>query len=276
VRSSAAALLVGTLIMASLTACGGQVSPGPGAASKCEARRTIRSDHRPITWIVPLSLLRSLGGGETLTTWAFSNGHAYVYGSPPSTVGVPTAAYGSYAQIQAAFAAGTLPGRYRAVIYDNERWSHTPLTEQRHPVYYERLVASLLHRNGLIYIATPAPDLMWATGRPSDSYTAYLRSDVAGHAARLADVVDIQAQPRETDLHEFVCFVAAAVKQIRSANPHAEALIGLRTNPGDQRLVAAYRAVAGLADGYWLNVNGRPGIARHLLGLIYSVPGRQG
>jgi hypothetical protein len=276
VRSIAAAVLLGgTLALASVPACAGPASPvNWGPVGKCAGRVMWpigRRSQQPISWIVPLSFLRHFGGVKALLmARAFDNGHTYVYGTQPSTIGVPTAAYSSYEQIQAAFWAGTLPGKYRAVIYDNERWPYTPLTEQRHPVYYERLAAGLLHRHGLVYIATPAPDLMWATGRPRDSYAAYLRSDVAGHAARYADVVDIQGQTRETDLREFVCFVAAAVRQVRSANPRAKVLIGLRTNPGDRGLAAAYAAVAGLADGYWLNVNGRPGVARYLLGRIYG------
>jgi hypothetical protein len=231
---------------------------------------TSRGCRHAIIWLVPQSFLQDQGVGSTLLHRAFTNGRTYVYGSPPSMTGIPTAAYTSYAEIRAAFKTGILPGRYRAVIYDNERWPYTPVAEQKNPAYYERLVAVLLHRHGLAYIATPTPDLMWATGRPKDSYVAYLQHDVAGNAARYADVVDIQGQVRETDLRQFVSFVAAAVRQCRKSNPHVKVLIGLRTDPGEQRLFAAYQAVAGLADGYWLNVNGRPQIAAYLLHRIYG------
>jgi hypothetical protein len=229
-----------------------------------------RGCRHSIMWLVPLSFLQYQGAGSTLFHRAFANGRTYVYGSPPSMTGIPTAAYSSYAEIRAAFTTGVLPGRYRAVIYDNEHWPYTPAAEQKNPAHYERLVAILLHRHGLVYIATPAPDLMWATGRPKDSYVAYLQHDMAGMAARYADVVDIQGQVRETELRRFTSFVAAAVRQCRKSNPHVRVIIGLRTNPGEQRLFAAYQAVAGLADGYWLNVNGRPQVAASLLRRIYG------
>ena len=261
-----AAVVVNAMIAFILVACGSNATTAAGGT--CAHLKA--NSGAAITWLVPASLLEYHTVAErALIDRAFSNDNTYVYGPPPETIGVPTARYDSYAQIVAAFSNGTLPGKYRAVIYDNEHWAYTPLAEQEDPSYYEGLVARLLHQNGLIYIAAPAPDLMWATGRPADSYTAYLQSNVAGDAAGYADVIDIQGQVRETDLQEFVSFVASAVRQSRNANPKVKVLIGLRTNPGYQELLAAYRAVAGLADGYWLNVNGSPQVALDFLSHIY-------
>jgi hypothetical protein len=264
---SATALVAAVLLLLTLVACGGTTAN----ETSCPAGRV--TGCRPaIIWLIPLSFLHYPGLDRGFIRDVIGNDQAFVYSSPgsrPSAVGVPTADYTSYAGIKAAFAAGTLPGRYRAVIYDNELWPYTPVAEQKNPAHYERLVSRLLHRHGLLYIATPAPDLMWATGRPKDSYTAYLRHHLAGEAARYADIIDIQAQVREADLPEFVSFVTGAVNQSREANRHIKILIGLRTNPGSAELLAAYRAVAGLADGYWLNVNGRPQVAMYLLRWIY-------
>ncbi len=277
-----AVLLFSTLALLTLPACDGHATSG--AAMRCPGLQANPGSTYPdkmavrhgyvhaIIWLVPRSFVQQRGMGRPLLNKVFNNSDIYVYGAPPSPVGLPTAAYGSYTKIRAAFVAGTLPGRYRAVIYDNERWAHTPVTEQRHPIYYERLVAGLLHQHGLIYIATPAPDLMWATGRPRDSYATYIADDMVGHTARYADILDIQGQVRETNLREFVSFVRTAVRQSRAANPHIKVIIGLRTNPGGQELFDAYRAVAGLADGYWLNVNGRPQVAMYLLCRIYGSP----
>jgi len=207
--------------------------------------------------------------GKLIIDRALDNDHTYIYGAPPAAIGLATAWYSSYAQIVTAFENGSLPGRYKAVIYDNERWLATPTREQQDPVYYEKLVAKLLHKHGLIYIAAPTPDLMWAIARPRDSYRAYLERNVAGNAARYADVIDIQGQVRETNLREFKAFVTSAVRQARSANPHVTVLIGLRTNPGAQKLLTAYHDVVGLANGYWLNVNGRPQVAISFLRQIY-------
>jgi hypothetical protein len=214
-------------------------------------------------------LQNDTGDGRLIIDRAFDNDHSYIYGEPPAAIGLATAWYSSYAQIVAGFETGALPGRYKAVIYDNERWPATPTREQKDPAYYEKLVARLLHKHGLIYIAAPTPDLMWAIARPRDSYTAYLERNVAGDAARYADVIDIQGQVRETNLQEFKGFVTSAVRQARKANPHVTVLIGLRTNPGAQKLFTAYLEVMGIANGYWLNVNGRPQVAISFLRQIY-------
>lgn len=261
-----AAVVINAMIALILVACGNNATTA--AVATCAHLKA--NSGTAITWVVPASLLQYHPGAErTLINRAFGNDHTYVYGGPPGRIGVPTARYASYAQMLAAFSEGTLPGKYKAVIYDNERWPATPIAEQEDPSYYEGLVARLLHQQGLIYIAAPAPDLMWATGKPADSYTAYLQSNVAGDAAGYANVIDIQGQVRETDLQEFVSFVTTAVRQSRDANPSVKVLIGLRTNPGNQQLLAAYRAVAGLADGYWLNVNGSPEVAIDFLSRIY-------
>lgn len=248
--------------------CTSTLAGGTGSHS-ASAAISGRRDHS-IIWIVPQSLLQNYtADGKLIIDRALDNDHTYIYGAPPAAIGLATAWYSSYAQIVTAFENGSLPGRYKAVIYDNERWLATPTREQQDPVYYEKLVAKLLHKHGLIYIAAPTPDLMWAIARPRDSYRAYLERNVAGNAARYADVIDIQGQVRETNLREFKAFVTSAVRQARSANPHVTVLIGLRTNPGAQKLLTAYHDVVGLANGYWLNVNGRPQVAISFLRQIY-------
>ena len=192
---------------------------------------------------------------------------------------MPTADYTSYASIKAAFNDGRLPGKFKAVIYDNERWQATPHAEQVNPRRYERLTANLLHQHGLIYIATPAPDLTWSTGNPGkDSYVAFLQRNIPGSAARYADVIDIQGQIREINLPDFTRFVTSAVRQARNSNPRVIVLIGLRANPAPytgaaatRAFFAAYNSVATLADGYWLNVNGHPQPAVCLLQHIYGL-----
>jgi Ricin-type beta-trefoil lectin domain len=232
-----------------------------------------------IDWIVgqgAISQMEQAGASSQLITQAFSNNNSYVYGDnssnhdTASTIGVPTFASASYAQIQAAFASGLLPGAFKAVIYDNERWAATPLNEQQNPAYYEKLTGELLHQHDLLYIATPAPDLMWSVGQPADSYQAFLQADYPGDAARYADVYDIQGQQREDNLPYFTNFVTVAAKEARQANPRVKVLIGLRTNPGTAVLESAYSAVETVGDGYWLNVNGIPIPAVSLLQAIYN------
>jgi hypothetical protein len=229
------------------------------------------------SWIIgqnAISLMEQAGEPGSTIGNTFANQSTFVYGDTaqnhiaPSTFGVPTMAFGSYQDIVSAFSSGVLPGKFKAVIYDNERWAYTPLSEQQDPAYYEQQTAQLLHAYGLLYIATPAPDLMWALGRPPDSYQAFLGANMAASAARYADIYDIQGQQREDNLPYFSWFVAKAAAQARAANPHVEIFVGIRTDPGTQNLLAAYQATAGIADGYWLNVNGIPGPANDLLNAI--------
>jgi hypothetical protein len=247
-------------------------TPGPGAA------------HPPVAasaneiWIIGRGAIEQMlhnGASSALIRRAFDNDHTFVYGEGPGTpysssqIGVPTITFESYQTIVQAFRNGTLPGDYKAVLYDNEHWSKTPLNEQQHPARYMALVGHLLHRRGMLYIATPAPDLMWAVSKPADSYNAFVKSGVPAAAARYADVLDLQAQVRETDLPDYSSFVRTAATQARAANPRIKVVIGIRTNPGATAMLAAYRATASMGEGYWLNENGNPSPAVYLLQQLY-------
>jgi hypothetical protein len=231
------------------------------------------------TWIVGRSSIQQMlqnGASPTLIKQAFDNNHTFVYDTrlsdavTTSRFGIPTITFGSFGAIQRAFENGTLPGAYKAVLYDNERWSATPLIEQQHPVHYMQLTARLLHRHGMLYIATPAPDLMWAVGRPANSYNAFLRARIPAAAAKYADILDLQAQVKETNLAAYTAFVRSAAEQARAANPHIKIVVGIRTNPGALPMLAAFRATSSVGEGYWLNINGIPSPAIYLLQHLYS------
>jgi hypothetical protein len=233
----------------------------------------------PTSWIIgqsAISLMAKVGESAPTIRDAFANQSTFVYGDTaqnrvsPSAIGVPTIAFGSYRDIVSAFSSGLLPGKFEAVIYDNEHWAYTPLAEQQDPAYYEQQTARLLHAHGLAYIAAPAPDLMWAVGRPSDSYRAFLAANMAASAARYADIYDIQAQQQEDNLPYFTWFVTAAATQARAANPHVKIFVGIRSEHGSNNLLMAYQASSCIADGYWLNVNGIPGPANDLINAIYQ------
>jgi hypothetical protein len=229
-------------------------------------------------WIVgqdSIRLMIEAGASHQLIQRAFDNDHTFVYGNnndKPSSIGVPTAAFTSYAAIVQAFSRAVLPGKYKAVLYDNERWPYTPAVEQRDPAHYEALVSHLLHQHGLIYIATPSPDLTLVFHRHADTFSNYLREGMAATAARYADVLDLQAQFRENQLAVYRAFVQTAIAQARAANPRVVVLVGIRTNPGPAAMYAAYEATVSLGGaGYWLNVNGRPLPAVDLLRRIYHM-----
>jgi hypothetical protein len=216
-----------------------------------------------VGWIIntsAISKLTSAGATSTLINTAFNTADAYVTGNDPA-IGVPTVDYASYQGITSAFTNGSLPGKYKALIYDNEHWQFTPVNEQVDPIYYEQLAANLAHAHGMLYVATPATDLVAATGTLVNNNEAdtYLARNIAGNTARYADVIDIQAQNLETNLGNFVHFVTTAAGQARLANPKVKVYVGLTTNPSGQQLTGSqlftpYSAVTSYADGYWLNI----------------------
>jgi hypothetical protein len=245
--------------------------------------------HQP-GWIIGVSTFtqfKAEGASQALLDRAFNNNCTFVFGKTPSSIGVPTAYYQSYQAIKAAFANGTLPGGFKAVMYDNEGWSFTPRVEQRNPVRYERLVARLLHRHGLLYIATPGASLTRASGTMvnNNNEDTYLARNLAGITARYANVIDIQSQILQPNLAAFTLFATAAAQQARAANPKIKVYIGIATGPEgefvtEQNLYTAYRTVRRVANGYWLNLSAksahcrlcaapRPRLAVQLLERLY-------
>jgi hypothetical protein len=158
-----------------------------------------------------------------------------------------------------AIVSGALPAGTRAVLYDNEAWSATPLAQQQNPAYYYQQAAEVAHQYGLLLIATPSPDLVdvLAPGSPQ-RYSAFLQLGIAAAAARYADVYDIQAQGSEADPSAYASFVSQAAAQARSANPNIELLAGISTNPSGKAVSAqimydAVQATKSIVNGWWLN-----------------------
>src|ERR1043165_2954985 len=67
--------------------------------------------------------------------------------------------YSPHAQFQADPASGAITYPYKWVMYDPEGWANTPAAEQKDPVKYLGLFASLAHSRGYKVIETPARDL---------------------------------------------------------------------------------------------------------------------
>jgi len=251
-------------------------------------------------WIVNQSAVSLLGGAglsQGQLQILFGNDRTYLIRGLTQTAAAPvsgalrTVSFTSYQAMERQFAGPGLPAGTRAVLYDNEDWSFTPVDEQRDPAKYEELAASLVHAHHLLFITAPAVDLtdVLAPGQ-SDHYATYLRLGLAASAARYADVIDIQAQGSEISLNTFTSFVKAAAAQARSANRHVTVLAGLSTNPSGQhvtsgQLIAAYNAARTDVDGYWLNIPSggpycpkcgtpQPQVAVPLLRMLLNGPGR--
>ena len=157
------------------------------------------------------------------------------------------------------------PGFYRGVdtaLYDPESWDATPAREQRHVIEAMTAFAALGHERGWQVIVTPHPSLTQVANaecpaRPDESANeAFVRCDVMGAAARVADVVESQAQSLERDPGAYRAFVQTTAAQARVANPDVQVIAGLsvRAATSPDQLYAAWNAVRDLVDGYYLSI----------------------
>lgn len=224
-----------------------------------------KTERPHLRWMISATHLDSMAK-DPLAREFFGGTHSFVIvkkgkSLPEDWQSVPVTPYSSFAQLKLDLIGETINPAARAICYDNEAWQFTPLKEQRNPAKFEQLFAGLAHSNGLTYISTPGPDLaMVADAKTTGNiYNQYLELGLARDAARVADVVEIQAQNLESDLEKYTVFVSAATKQAREANAHIVVLAGLSTNPPGKAVSAEdlYRAVSGtegIVDGYWLNI----------------------
>ena len=169
----------------------------------------------------------------------------------------------SVGELRSALAGHTLPAGTRAVLYDPEAWSFTPPDEQRDPVRAAEQAAALAHAHGLKLIVAPALNLttVMDPGGSRSRWRSYLDLGLARSMARVADVVELQAQSLERSQSTYAAFVRQAAAQARSANPRVTVLAGLSTNPpgapvASGQLTAAFQATRPAVDGYWLNIPG--------------------
>jgi hypothetical protein len=224
-------------------------------------------------WIINTAALHSLennGLPERISRYFFDNDHTFITQKRTQTRfaewrALNTRTFTSVAALQKAFDNGTIDSDVKAILYDNEAWSFTPLEEQLNIAEYEKKAAALVHQHRLLLVSTPASDLVRTlspNAGPGHKFDAFLRLGVAADAARVSDVYEIQAQGAEMNAEKFSTFVRGAAKQARQANPHVIILAGLSTNPTGQRVTAdqlltAAESVSDVVDGYWLNIPGK-------------------
>jgi hypothetical protein len=175
----------------------------------------------------------------------------------------PAVIFASAAELVVAVRRGGLPAGTRAVLYDPEAWSFTPVSEQRDPVVAAATAAAAAHAAGLQLIVAPALNLttVLAPGSRIPRSQLFLELGLAARLAPHADILEFQAQSLERDAASYASFVAAAAQQARQASPHIGLLAGVSTNPpgaevGSDQLVAAIQAGRDHVDGFWLNIPG--------------------
>jgi hypothetical protein len=165
---------------------------------------------------------------------------------PPVLPGVdvvPTMGFTSEATFAADAAAGKIPWKVQAILYDNEGWSFTPDNEKgASTVSYYKEAAVLAHRHGWLLIATPGS------------------SALCPKIAPYVNVIDIQAQEKQASVASYTDDVAPIARAVRAANPSVVIVSGLSTNPSKgtpspAQLVALARATfTTLVQGWWLNI----------------------
>jgi hypothetical protein len=176
----------------------------------------------------------------------------------------PVVTFASAAALEDAVTGGQLPVGTYGVLYDPEAWSFTPVTEQRNPVQAATRAAAVAHEHGLRLIVTPALNLttVLAPGSQQPRWRAFLDLNLVARLARVADIVEIQAQSLERDTATYAAFVQAATSQASAGSPRIIVLAGLSTNPpgapvDSQHLTAAIQATRSMVAGYWLNIPGQ-------------------
>jgi hypothetical protein len=179
----------------------------------------------------------------------------------PGVVAEPVVTFASATAMESAVDAGQLPPGTFGVLYDPEAWAFTPAAEQQNPVQAATAAAAVAHAHGMRFIVAPALDLttVLAQGGTGPDWRQFLDLDLVGRLAKVADVVELQAQSLEQDTSVYTAFVQAAAAQASAARPGIDLLAGLSTNPPGvpveaRQLTSAIQATRSLVDGYWLNV----------------------
>ena len=143
---------------------------------------------------------------------------------PPSAL-----AWASYRRFSRDLGRQSFPSVH-LVMYDPEAWHKTPIDEQQHPVVFMERFARLARRYGFQVMLTPNPNLMTVSGGDCVAGTgetlvhAYVRCGISGSAARVADVVETQAQALESSPAAYRAFVEQTAAQADAANPHVKVI----------------------------------------------------
>jgi len=247
---------------------GSHPSPGPLVSQTGGTGHVTAPGHGNLAWLLTRSALSQLLADRGVRAELEA---AQVYeilqpGQQPLTgfAAQPVVTFASAAALESAVNGGQIPPGTWGVLYDPEAWSFTPAVEQRDPVLAATQAAAVAHAHGLRLIVTPALNLttVLQPGSAQPRWQQFLGLDLIGRLARVADVIELQAQSLELDSGTYAGFVKAAAAQASAANPAVTVLAGLSTNPpgapvSSQHLTAAILATRSLVAGYWLNIPGQ-------------------
>lgn len=220
-----------------------------------------------VTWLVTAEALREMDAIGSVDAVLRSATVLEIEGTTHTlAAGVPATPVQSFrndASFEQWLSAGSY-GDVKAVLYDPESWSYTPVAEQQNVATYARQFVVAARQHGLIPILAPGMDLtkVLAPGSASDA-SGYLQLQLPaamGQALAGGPGYDvIQAQSLERTPQEYLTVVQAAAAQVRSQNPDAMVLAGISTNPAggpvtEAELADDVQVTRSLVGGYWLNV----------------------
>jgi hypothetical protein len=289
-RRRAAISLVATAMLASACTSASSQQPAEQAGPSSALTPQVTSSCRPGInaaefWIMnadELSALQAADAGDA--SYGLRSANLFVL-EPPQThspAGQTVAYFKSYAAFRSAITQHGIATGTHWVAYDNEAWPATPEREQRDPLRYETLFASLAHSHGYKVMLMPAQNLIPGFSRGSDAWQQYLDLGLASTSGRVADIYEIQAQPYELaafrQAGDFQKFVQQAAAQAHAANPNVVVFAGLSTARVStvSDLTQDFADTRGLVAGYWLNIpsanksSGDPAMAGAFLRTIPS------
>ena len=255
------------VIAALLAACSGAPAPGPSPQPPVKASPNGAPPRPGPAWLLTRWALSRLLA-DSVVREVLRNSQVYEILQPGQEPLQGTAAKliviaGSARELADAVTGGGLPAGTYGLLYDPEAWSFTPSAEQREPVQAATRAAAVAHAHGLRLIVAPALDLAGALapGRRGPRWQTFLDLGLIGQLARVADVIELQAQSLERDTATYTAFVRAAASQARQANPRIAVVAGLSTNPpgppvDSRHLTSAMRATRSVVAGFWINIPG--------------------
>ena len=218
--------------------------------------------HRLALMLLNHAVLDMKAAGASPNLLAFVNQPQNLVSTPldmpkPLTDATRIQVFNSYAGIVQAFASHHIAPDTRAIVYDNERSTGTPAAELEHPVQYCGMAATLLHRHGLKYIASPGFDLSGSRPANGDWFQQFVRAGLM-KCGRYADYLDIQDQLQQGTT-TYARDAQAAAILLHQMNPRAKLLMGLSTSPSGRlstagQLWRAYQDTSRFVNGYWMNV----------------------
>lgn len=256
------------LAACSTTAPGGPASPKPSTVGTSGVGHVSAPRPGNLAWLLTRSALSQLLVDPAVRE-ELQDSHVYEILQPGQQplagfTAEPVVTFASVTALENAVTGGQLPDGTYGVLYDPEAWTFTPVAEQLDPVQAATRAAAVAHAHGLRLIVAPALNLttVLQPGSTQPRWRQFLDLNLVGGLARVADVVELQAQSLERDPPIYAAFVRAATAQASAANPGISVLAGLSTNPpgapvDSEHLTAAIQATRSMVVGYWLNIPGQ-------------------